>query len=413
MGYHCLPSWRNYWSTSDDLQVKCIAESMSRNRFGEILSNLHVNDNSALPDDCVDKLYKLRPLISKLNENFRTLWNPACCISIDESMILFTGRSSMKQYNPMKPIKRGYKVWCRAEKSGFISKFQVYQGKDKIVDTTDIQKKYGMGGKVVITMSEALLQNKHKLFFDNYFSSIPLMEFLKAENTPACATIRSDRKGLPTLKDGKAMERGDSDFRVSNTGIIYFRWKDSKPVHFISNYHGSEETTIKMKMGDGTKKLIPCPEVVVDYNEYMGGVDQADMLRAIYGLDRKSVKWWHRLFWGFMDMAVVNSYIVHSNLNGQMPLLDFRRNLARGLLANCQIRSLTKRRRISYSVPLDMRLQNRGAHWPLFTSSRKRCEVCSNKKIESRPYSICSLCNVHLCINKDKNCFGDYHDMEL
>ena len=55
-----------------------------------------------------DKLYKLRPLINSLNDNLIKLYNVSYQVSIDESMILFKGRSSLKQYNPMKPIKRGY-----------------------------------------------------------------------------------------------------------------------------------------------------------------------------------------------------------------------------------------------------------------------------------------------------------------
>ena len=32
---------------------------------------------------------------------------------IDEAMITFKGRSSMKQYMPMKPTKHGFSVWVR------------------------------------------------------------------------------------------------------------------------------------------------------------------------------------------------------------------------------------------------------------------------------------------------------------
>ena len=57
------------------------------------------------------------------------LYNVSRKVSIDESMILYMGRHSIKQYNPMKPIKRGYKLWVRADVDGYISKFDVYQGK--------------------------------------------------------------------------------------------------------------------------------------------------------------------------------------------------------------------------------------------------------------------------------------------
>ena len=48
-----------------------------------------------------------------------------------EAMVKYKGRSSLKQYLPMKPIKRGFKVWVRANSSnGFISDLDVYTGKD-------------------------------------------------------------------------------------------------------------------------------------------------------------------------------------------------------------------------------------------------------------------------------------------
>lgn len=45
MGYNKLPSWKHYWATSNDLNVPCVSNIMGRNRFDNILSNLHVQDN--------------------------------------------------------------------------------------------------------------------------------------------------------------------------------------------------------------------------------------------------------------------------------------------------------------------------------------------------------------------------------
>ena len=42
----------------------------------------------------------------------------------------FKGWSSLKQYVFKKPIKRGFKVWCRSDiKNGYTCAFQVYAGK--------------------------------------------------------------------------------------------------------------------------------------------------------------------------------------------------------------------------------------------------------------------------------------------
>ena len=105
MGYHKLPSWVDYWKTDQDLGIPFVSDVMSRNRFGHILWNLHVNDNAQIPQNNTDKLYKLRPLIASLNDNFLKLYDSSRYLSIDESMILFKGRHSIKQYNPKKPIK--------------------------------------------------------------------------------------------------------------------------------------------------------------------------------------------------------------------------------------------------------------------------------------------------------------------
>ena len=57
---------------------------MPRDRYLEVLSNLHVNDNDALPADNKDRLYKLRPIISQLNERFQFLKLPDEIQSIDK-----------------------------------------------------------------------------------------------------------------------------------------------------------------------------------------------------------------------------------------------------------------------------------------------------------------------------------------
>ena len=135
MGYHTLPSLRHYWSTDPHLGLPLVYHTMTRNRFASILSNLHINDNDQIPKDNKDKLIKVRPLISSLNEKFRTHRLPGQYLSVDESTIKFKGRSSLKQYNPMKPNKRHIKLWACADMAGFIHWFDVYQGANGELDS--------------------------------------------------------------------------------------------------------------------------------------------------------------------------------------------------------------------------------------------------------------------------------------
>lgn len=79
-----------------------------------------------------DKLYKLRPLIDTLCENFLKSYISSEYQRCDESLVKFKGRSSLKQYMSNKPIKRVYKLWVRANENGFMSEFAVYTGKKEV-----------------------------------------------------------------------------------------------------------------------------------------------------------------------------------------------------------------------------------------------------------------------------------------
>lgn len=173
MGYVVMPSWKDYWSTSPDLGSLLVINTMSRSRFENILNNLHINDTTLIPKNCSDRLYKLRPLIDTMNYQFKKIYNVTKEVSVDESVILFKGRSVLKQYNPMKPIKRGYKLWCMADQKGFISCFEVYQGKgDKSV--TEEFSTYGLGERVVLQLTKPYWGTWLKVYFDNYYSSLRL-----------------------------------------------------------------------------------------------------------------------------------------------------------------------------------------------------------------------------------------------
>ena len=79
------------------------------------------------------------------------MYEPGKEVSVDEAMIPFKGRSSLKQYMPLKPVKRGVKVWAGADASnGYISAFQVYTGKSG--DSTE----HGLEARVVKDVTEDL-----------------------------------------------------------------------------------------------------------------------------------------------------------------------------------------------------------------------------------------------------------------
>lgn len=105
------------------------------------------------------------------------------------------------------------------------------------------------------------------------------------------------------------MSRGDYDFFINNLGICAVKWKDKRSVHVISNFHNPRDvTTVKRRTKDGTTEDVPCPTMLRDYNKYMNAVDKFDQKKSCYEVDRKSRKWWHRIFFYFLHACVVNSF---------------------------------------------------------------------------------------------------------
>ena len=219
-------------------------------------------------------------------------------LSVDEAMIPFKGRSSMKQYLPLKPVKRGFKVWALADSlNGYLCDFNVYTGAMGERETC-------LGEKVVLTLSDSIQGKHHQLFYDNYFSSLPLLEKLLARDTYACGTIRTNRKNFPSeiSDEAKKFSRGGSVLRQCGQ-ISVCAWKDNKVVNVATTLASpTDNTTVKRTQKDGTRLDVTCPLCIALYNRYMGGVDHNDQLRGSYHVRLKNMKCYKYIFWFLFDV---------------------------------------------------------------------------------------------------------------
>lgn len=205
MGINILPSLGDYWTRDPSLRYAPVADRISRDRFRDISRYIHFVDNSTLQPNASpnqDRLGKIRPLIDYITTKLTELYNPNKEVAVDEAMIKFQGRSSLKQYMPLKPVKRGIKVWVLADsKNGYFSKLQVYTGK------TDSPEK-ALGARVVKELTTHLHGKNHHVFFDNFFTSKQLLVDLEKDGIYACGTARKDRRGFPDqLKTAKLTSR--------------------------------------------------------------------------------------------------------------------------------------------------------------------------------------------------------------
>ena len=169
MGIKRLPLYTDYWSSNALLGTPELVAGFPLNRFRHLLTHIHFNNNNNAPPQgstAYDKLYKLRPILTAIHEKCLKLYDPHRENSIDEAMVGFKGRSTLKQYTcmPIKPTKRGFKVCCRCDATnGYTCSFQVYTGKDVGAVQNDL------GSRVVYAVSETILDKDYHLYFDNFF----------------------------------------------------------------------------------------------------------------------------------------------------------------------------------------------------------------------------------------------------
>ena len=237
MGFHRLPSIRDYWSTDWVLGTQELVKVMPQRRFEEILRYFHVNDNTNMPQRGspeFDKLYKISPFINEIKTNFLMQYHPNEHQAIDEAMIKFKGCSSLIQYMPKKSTKRGIKMWCRADSgNGYLCDFDIYVGR------TSDGIEHDLAFSVVTKLCQTLYGKWHKVFLDNFFTTLKLVEHLFENKVLSCGTFRSGRKGFPKelfdKKEIKKLQRGEVMWRRKGP-IVALTWLDNKPVHVLSTF---------------------------------------------------------------------------------------------------------------------------------------------------------------------------------
>ncbi|XP_055622963.1 piggyBac transposable element-derived protein 4-like isoform X2 [Toxorhynchites rutilus septentrionalis] len=434
MGLKPLPAVELYWSTDPFFWTEEIAAIMPCKRFKKIMENLHLNDNSAMPSrnsDQFDKLFKVRPLLNLLNSACQNAAKCTSSQSIDEAMIQFKGRSSMKQYMPLKPVKRGYKVWVRADsETGYVFQFDIYSGKrDNKAPTV------GLGAQVVKQLTKQLIQNGFQghFSFDRFFTSYEIVQYLFDHGIHVTATVNCNRSDLPVLikqhksqsKMRKHFRRGQYKWRVKKN-VAFIMWQDVKMVTLLTTaFHPlTEKATCERTQHDGTTKTLPCPKAIVEYINRMGGVDRFDQKRKSYEVGRKSKKWWMRIFYFCINLAITNAHLLYSSnsrIRNPMLQLQFRLKLARDLVGDytCRKRSLqaepkyaTKKPKMSSNyqkerVPDNLRLTDVGSHQLEQLPEYRRCRLCSTKTRNKRSKIQCTKCKVTLCATP---CFRLFHE---
>ena len=174
-------------------------------------------------------------------------------------------------------------------------------------------------------------------------------------------------------------------------------------------------TVLKRPKGSKEKQNIPCPEMINDYNQFMGGVDLCDQCLSYYSMStRKTLKWWKKVFWRFLDICVLNSWIIfrtnfpESNINTQKKFrMQLVKELVQPMLTLKSSPTCPPHLSPIGRLPIAQEPRLIGKHFPYKSPQRKRCVVCSNKaspstgkRCDKKTQNFCPKCQAFICLGE-------------
>lgn len=191
----------------------------------------------------------------------------------------------------------------RAGSSGMVYDMIIYDGADTFnsIKFRPSEKSLGFSSKIVLALCQSIASPAlTSVYFDNFFTSMELLHLLRRNHgILAIGTVRKDRLRGGVFESVKKPARG-SVFQIvdNDRKIVLVKWIDNREVLLAPNYLDSYPMDSKSKYSktDGKRIDIPCPNIVMQYNEHMAGVDLQDMMIALFRSELRSKRWYLRLF---------------------------------------------------------------------------------------------------------------------
>ena len=360
MGIVKLPSLHYYWNLAelgDWIKFPNWREKMTRTRFNEIKTNLRFEDYDLVSQETrdEDKAWKIRAVLTMLQRAFQGIMSVAGrCLSADEAMVRCCSRFPLRRLCPNKPIKVGAKFYCLVD---YATKICINITLcDGIINSDNSQGiPWGAAGRRIVELVQFVKNRWHRLYTDNYYTSIPLARELLRMGIYLCGTMRSNMIPFKDLKAQFGTSKKPKPSRqnpkgkwasvyVTSHSCAIHAVMDSSLVYILDTECGSRESqSIHRRQGEDTIEL-DGPKALNNYNRSMGGVDQWDQLRTnrAYSIEQvgKSSKWTVTLFLSFISMAASNAFCIYKFCNpyGCDSYLDhtqFTMSLIKALYENC------------------------------------------------------------------------------
>ncbi|XP_021952069.1 piggyBac transposable element-derived protein 4-like [Folsomia candida] len=409
MGLVIKPEIKDYWSTDSMFCTPFFGQVMSRNRFESILRGFHLVDNDTVPPNNKDRYIKFGSFMDKLFQNFRKAINLGSFLTVDETLLSFKGRLSFKQYLKDKRARFGMKLYLLCDSaSRFVLKALPYQGRTTKIENSSWIQELGFGGATVMTLLHGYFNKFHRITIDNWFVSPILALRLKQLGTYILGTVQKRRKLMPKWTDKLAKGQVAT---YSSSDILVERWSDRREVIMLNTFmgHRMEEITTTNPNNNREK-----PSTVLVYNATMGAVDNVDRVSKPFTSVRKSFKWYRKVFFYFLDIAIYNSHIIHSSFRPtkeHSSYKDFVRIIIKEILEKYPPQRLSlgrksntqSERRIGTHFPEKMLEDN--------VSVFRDCHLCCLEGKRRTTAFRCETCLKFFCIKSTDSCFKRFHTL--
>ncbi|XP_048014555.1 piggyBac transposable element-derived protein 4-like [Megalobrama amblycephala] len=411
-----MSSIADYWRQDSLFSLPLPATVMSRDRYRTISWNLHMSHPDADKENDKkrgtaehDRLFRIKPLMDTIRLACKAFYHPKRNLAVKERLVACKANFGMTRFTKPKPTKLGFKFYVLSDTSNeYTVDFSVYTGKNSFPTGHGISY-----DAVMSLLDKKALGSGYHVYMDDFFTSPKLLTDLLAMKFGACGTYRDYRRGFPQSASNsltKKSTRGSIRW-IRDGPLVCVKWMDKKEVSVCSTIHAAytgDRVQRKVKAQDTWRtKTFPCPSPVIAYNQHMVGADLSDQLLEYFTAQHKTMKWYRKVFLHFLDIAATNAFLLHKELHGNMTHKEFMEQLTAELCGVSQKEALKQTSIDHVPVPgaeltSDVR--------KIATTGRRICAHCKAVfgKKQQTPWK-CQACDVHLCLQLNRNCFQEWH----
>jgi len=248
----------------------------------------------------------------------------------------------------------------------------------------------------VIETSAPIHNTNRNITCGSWYTSIPLVDTMREKfSLTMIGSLQQNNPDVsPLFENEIAKETYEFAYQINNNILVSYKPENDEMILLLSSLHSDEISKVENKS-----------EIVLHYNKTMGASDTFDQLCHQYTVNRETERWPLRIFYGMLDQAAVNSFVLYTlNANNRIITRDtFLLELSMALIKPYIIKLLS---RPSVHILNQCRLKSfldlpeedvRKLRLDISNKSKTaKCFLCPTSK-RIKTYSKCLKCNNFMC----------------